>query len=102
MPGVSQCGLQGAQDAPVGAERHDADVGLVAEHRRGDDLAVVGFGRLDRRDHRFAIGPRRRLAEQVDNAETVFHQHASTLPTRDPAGFVRPLTAFTAGGVRGA
>ena len=38
-----QVGLEAPQPPQVGAERHEPEVGLVAEHGDGDDLVAVGL-----------------------------------------------------------
>ena len=102
--GVLQGGLQPTQPPQVGAQRHEREVGLVAEHGDGDHLVAVGLRLLDSGGDGFGVGERRHLAEQVQHAQAdrwgdgVDHRVQSTgghgpgtsagaegqLPTRQP------------------
>ena len=68
-PGVLQGGLEPAQAPQVGAEGHEGEVGLVAEHGDGDHLVAVGLGLLDGGGDGLGLGERRHLAEQVEHAQ---------------------------------
>jgi len=54
--------LERLQASEIGSERHDADVGLVAEHREHQHLMTVVLQRRDRVEHalgrtRVAVDP---------------------------------------------
>ena len=68
-PGVLEAGLEPAQAPQVGAEGHEGDVGLVAEHGDGDHLVAVGLGLLDGVGDGLGLGERRHPAEQVKHAQ---------------------------------
>ena len=65
--GGLEAGLEPAQPHPVRPDRHDTQVGLVAEHREGDHLWSVALARLDRGHHGLAVGPGTDPAEQVED-----------------------------------
>ena len=66
--GRRQVALERPELPEVGAERHDAEVGLVAEQGDRHDLQAGGLRRLDRLLDRRAVRQRRRLGEQVEHA----------------------------------
>ena len=66
-PGRLDRALQRAQPTQIRPERHQCRVRFVAEHRDAHDLVVGGLASLDRGDDAFAVEPRVRLAEQVQD-----------------------------------
>ncbi len=68
--GRHQLGLEPAEAPQVLAHRHDAEVGLVAEHGHRHHLHTVGLRRLHRRGDGLLLGPGAGPEEQVDDAET--------------------------------
>jgi hypothetical protein len=65
--------------APVGAQRHESDITLVAKHRRRNHLAIGTLSGLDCGKDSFTVEIRSLLSEQMHDAESIFHQHALTL-----------------------
>ena len=58
QPGRLQVGLEPPQPPQVGAEGHEAEVGLVAEHGHRHHLDPVGLGVLDRLDDGLGVAAR--------------------------------------------
>ena len=90
-PGGGELGLELPQPPQVGTERHERQVGLVAEHRGGHHLHVVGLGRLHRGGDGFGVGQRRELAEEVEHAQPTVGASGSGMGR----GYRRPSDAST-------
>ena len=65
--GGGELGLEPAQPPQVGAQRHEAEVGLVAEDGHRHDLVAVGLGRLHRLGDGLGFGQRADAEEQVED-----------------------------------
>ncbi len=69
-PSALELGLEPTEPPQIDADRHDDQIGLVAEGGDRDDLVVIGDTSLDRGVDRLSVGVRSRAAEQVEDAES--------------------------------
>ncbi len=95
-PGALEPRLQSAQRGHVRAQRHHRHVGLVAEDRGRDDLAIGGLGVVDRLDHRTPVDRLSGRAEEVEDADARFHAHGAQATEHGSGSRARePLRART-------